>query len=86
MEQILRLLLARADIRLNLLERTEMSSQRSLARAIFAKLKSDNTLRDGQERFRRFMRNINVRGGGQLFDSMTKSDVEAVVESCVPPA
>jgi hypothetical protein len=72
------------DIRLNLMERSWMSSQRVLRRAVLKAIIDEPMATATETNFRQFMRSLNVRGGGILFDLLDDGEADAIVKECIP--
>jgi hypothetical protein len=83
-EKAVRAMFQKQDIRLNLLERSWMSSQRVLRRAVLKAIIEEPMTTATETNFRQFMRSLNVRGGGILFDLLDDSEARAVVSECIP--
>jgi hypothetical protein len=85
---ILEVLLARADVRLNTIERPGIMARPRLAAAIVRLLHNDHELLGDERRFRGFMKALNARGGGIPFevDAVGDSAISALLRECVPLA
>jgi hypothetical protein len=81
----LRHVAGKADMRSNLLERSQTASRLPLARAILNAIRSNQWL-TGESNFREFMKVINRRGGGILFEVLPEKDVEGFVRDCLERA
>lgn len=77
----LKLLLKRADIRLNFVERTGSASRRSLAQAVVRAMRKDPWITSTESTFRQFMIELNRNGGGVLFEVMTEAEADVVLAS-----
>lgn len=82
----LRPLLHTADIRLNFVERRLTTSRVPLATAILRLLNEEAWLTDQADNFRSFMRVLNRRGGGLVFEAMPESDVFSFIQECAQQA
>jgi len=79
---ILTELLRTADIRSNLIERPILSNRASLLRGIIRAMHSDPDIYKTEATFREFMKALNLRGSGVLFESMSDQEVENVLMKC----
>jgi hypothetical protein len=66
--QALSIFLERADIRSNLIERSRAGGRIPLARAILAALIANPEVRKNENAFRTFMKAINLRAAGLMFE------------------
>jgi hypothetical protein len=76
LEQVLKVILSRADVRLNTVERSGIMSRPRLAAAIVRGLLDDPALLSDEPRFREFMKAINAQGGGIPFEVAAVSDFD----------
>lgn len=83
-EQVLKVILSRADVRLNTVERSGIMSRPRLAAAIVLGLLDDPALLRDEPRFRDFMKAINAQGGGIPFEveAVSESEVRGFVARC----
>jgi hypothetical protein len=77
-ERVLKVILSRADVRLNTVERSGIMSRPRLAAAIVRALLDDPELLGEEARFRGFMKAINAQGGGVPFEVPAISDAEVI--------
>jgi len=82
----LKVMLYRADIRLNFLERPGIAARPPLARGIVRLLENQAELRDGEALFRRFMKSVNLCGAGIAFEVWSDGRVDKFLESCAVAA
>lgn len=82
-ERGLSLLLRSADVRSNFVERVWLTSRRPLAAGVFRKMDRDERVLASEESFRRFMKTLNVLGGGLVFEAMRESSIDALLDRCV---
>jgi hypothetical protein len=75
-----------ADIRSNVIERPWISSRPKLAGAIVRAILEKPGVSKSEEAFREFMKTMNAKGGGMLFEVMTDGEVNSFVKSCIPGA
>ena len=61
-----------------------MSSQRVLRRAVLKAIIEEPMATATETNFRQFMRSLNVRGGGILFDLLDDGEADAIVKECIP--
>lgn len=81
-ERALELILKSADIRSNIVERPWISIRQPLLHGILAVLDSEETSMT-ETRFRKFMKNINRRGAGIIFEAMSASEVDSFAQGCL---
>lgn len=81
-EGVLRELLRTADIRSNLIERPMLSNRASLLRGIIRTMRSHPDVYGTEATFREFMKTLNLRGSGVLFESLPDQDVERILLKC----
>lgn len=82
----LTVMLARADIRLNFLERPGIAARPSLAFGIVRALENNATLLNGEKLFRAFMRVLNLRGAGIAFEVFTSAKIDDLMTDCLKAA
>lgn len=82
----LKKMLARADIRLNFLERPGIAARPVLARGIIRALENNSTLLNGEKLFRRFMKALNLRGAGVVFEVWDEGRVDELMFACLKEA
>ena len=86
LEDALRVLLFRADVRANLLERPTTSQLRNLFSAIVELLQTSYCGKKAlleREPFRRFMREINAVGGFRLLDGMSREQLAPLLSGII---
>ncbi len=83
-ENAVKAMFQKQDIRSNLMERSWMSSQRVLRRAVLKAIIEEPMATATETNFRQFMLSLNVRGGGVLFDLLDDGEADAVVKECIP--
>lgn len=81
-ELALKTMLSKADIRSNLVERTRTISRPPLAAGIVRAMNSDGRITRTEDSFRSFMKTLNKLGGGELFEVMQGSEVDAFIRDC----
>lgn len=79
----LKSMLARADIRLNFLERPGIAARPILGRGIVRALERSSALLEGEQLFRMFMKKVNLRGAGIAFEIWDNSKVDQLIDSCL---
>jgi len=85
-EAALTIILERADIRLNFIERARAAARLPLARAMLRALMDNPDVRRNQRAFREFMKAINFNGAGQMFEALRPDQVERLVKFCLDEA
>lgn len=78
----LRLILKRADIRMQFVERVGTASRRPIAQAVLRAMRRHDWLTAADRPFRRFMKALNREGGGVLFEALDATDADALMERC----
>jgi hypothetical protein len=83
-ESVLRVFLARADVRLNTIERPGILSRPRLAAAMVRVLPDRPLLLGAESSFREFMKIMNAQGGGHLFEvpAVTNEQIDRFVAEC----
>ncbi len=85
-EPVLRLILKRADIRSNLVERSRTISRPKLARALIRVMSVEPWVTSDEESFRHFMKVLNRNGGGILFEVMSDREIDHFMASATASA
>lgn len=85
-EAALAIILERADIRLNFIERTRAAARRPLARAMLRALIDNPKVRQSERAFREFMKAINFNAAGQTFEALRPDQVARLIDSCLDKA
>lgn len=86
-ERALNNILARADIRSNLVERPGLGARPVLARAIVCMLEDEsNGLKAGESLFRSFMKQVNLQGAGIVFEVWGRKQVSDFLKHCLDVA
>jgi hypothetical protein len=75
-------LLKTADIRSNLVERPMLSNRASLLRGIIRTMRSHPDVYATELTFREFMKALNLRGSGVLFESLTGLETDKILLKC----
>ncbi|MDU8945988.1 DUF6339 family protein [Ovoidimarina sediminis] len=81
-EGVLKELLRTADIRSNLVERPMLSNRASLLRGIIRTMRSHPDVYGTEATFREFMKALNLRGSGVLFESVADQDADMILLKC----
>jgi Family of unknown function (DUF6339) len=76
------LILKKADIRSNFVERSLTASRPPLAAGIVRIMRREDWVTNREENFRAFMRTLNRLGGGMVFESMSEADVDTFMDQC----
>jgi hypothetical protein len=78
----LEVILKRADTRLNFLERSLTGSRKRLASGIVRAGLSQTWINETEENFRNFMKALNRRGGGRVFEAMSDKQIDQLMLDC----
>jgi hypothetical protein len=78
--------LAKADFRLNLVERSETGSRPALTSGIIRIMQDVPVITAQEANFRAFMRKLNQLGGGVVFEAMSPEDIDAFMLQCAQSA
>lgn len=76
----LRLILARADIRLSLVERPGIGARPRLCAAVLRLLDRDSRLLESQDEFRQLMRRLNLVGAGIAFEIWSQVSIDTFLQ------
>jgi hypothetical protein len=82
----LSVILKKADIRSNFVERSMTASRPSLAAGMVRIMQSEASITDREENFRAFMRSVNKLGGGIVFEAMSDTEVDNFMKLCATRA
>jgi hypothetical protein len=82
----LKVILARADIRLNFLERPGLAARPVLARGVVRALEQTPELLGGEDLFRKFIKAVNLAGAGIAFEVWAESRVDQFMSDCLANA
>lgn len=86
-ERALNSILARADIRSNLIERPGLGARPVLARGIVHMLENKSSgLKTGESLFRRFMKQVNLQGAGVVFEVWNSGQISDFLKRCLEVA
>lgn len=85
-EAALMLLLSRADLRANFIERPTVGARLPLARGIIRELAKNEALKGSETGFRAFMKAVNSRGAGKYVETWKDNEVDAFILQCVRTA
>lgn len=85
-EAVLSLILSRADLRANLVERSRVGTRLQLSRAIVSELRHNDALRSSELPFRKFMKLLNAQGAGQYVEVWSEDKLKAFVSECAADA
>jgi len=78
----LKVILARADIRLNFLERPGLAARPSLGRGIVCALETNDVLLKQEDPFRNFMKTLNLLGAGIAFEVWSNDAIKQFMNRC----
>lgn len=81
-EGALKLILSRADLRANFIERPTVGARLPLARGIIRELAKNEGLKGSEARFRMFMKLVNSKGAGKYLEAWPERRVDAFVSQC----
>jgi len=76
------LILSKADIRSNFIERSQTVSRPVLAAGIIRIMTRIPDVAAKEGNYRAFMRSVNRLGGGLVFEAMTDNDIDLFLDSC----
>lgn len=79
----LKVILARADIRLNFLERPGLAARPLLGRGIVCALERHDVLLKQETAFRNFMKTLNLLGAGIAFEVWNEDEVNRFMDRCL---
>ncbi|GAA0890279.1 DUF6339 family protein [Rhodanobacter soli] len=82
----LKMILARADIRLNFLERPGLAARPSLAKGIVLIMENNADLLSGEHLFRQFMKQLNLLGAGVAFEVLSEDRIDQFMGRCLKHA
>lgn len=79
----LNLILKRADIRNNFVERIWMTSRQGIATSVLKVMRDEPWITGHEDNFREFMKAINKFGGGIVFEALDEEETDSFVGDCV---
>lgn len=79
----LKVILARADIRLNFLERPGLAARPQLGRSIVCALERHDVLLKQETAFRNFMKTLNLLGAGIAFEVWNDDEINRFMDRCL---
>ena len=82
----LELILKTADIRSNLIERPWMVNRPTVADAILRAMEREDWVTSKEANFREFMKSVNHRGGGIVFELLPDKELDRFMEECYAQA
>lgn len=82
----LELIVKRADVRMQFVERPGTAARRSLARAVVRSMRGEPWLLSNDAAFRTFMMVLNRDGGGVLFEALPDAKADSFMERCIAAA
>lgn len=82
----LKVILARADIRLNFLERPGLAARPALARGVVRALERGRELLAGEQLFRDFIKAVNLAGAGIAFEVWDDEAIDRFLADCFAAA
>jgi hypothetical protein len=78
----LSVILRKADIRSNFVERSLTANRPSLAAGLVRIMQREASITEREEHFRSFMRSVNKLGGGIVFEAMSDVEVDSFMKMC----
>lgn len=81
-EGVLVELLRTAEIRKSLVERPMLSNRADLMRGIIRTMRNYPDIYSAEITFRDFMKAVNMRGGGVLFEALSEQETDAILLRC----
>jgi hypothetical protein len=79
-------ILQKADVRSNFVERSMTASRPSLAAGMIRIMQRVVTITEREDNFRAFMRSVNKMGGGIVFEAMSEVEIDAFMKMCATRA
>jgi hypothetical protein len=80
------MILKKADIRSNIVERSGTASRPALTAGIVRVMRRTEWVAGHEDNFRSFMKTLNRLGGGMVFECMPEADVDAFMDDCATRA
>jgi hypothetical protein len=80
------MILKKADIRSNIVERSATASRPALTAGIVRIMRRMEWVTGTEDNFRSFMKALNRLGGGMVFETMPEADVDAFMDDCATRA
>lgn len=81
-KQALELILSRADLRANFVERPTVGARLPLAQGIIRELAKNDALKTSEAGFRKFMKAINAKGAGKYVEAWRAEEIDHLVAEC----
>lgn len=78
----LKLLLKKADIRSNVVERAWIASRPQIAGGIVRVMDRVPSITETEVGFRTFMKAVNANGGGMVFEAMSTTEIDKFMDAC----
>lgn len=78
----LKLILKKADIRSNVVERPWITSRPQLAGGIVRVMERKPYISNNEAGFRDFMKAVNANGGGLIFETMSIGEIDMFMNAC----
>lgn len=76
------MILKKADIRSNIVERSATASRPALTAGIVRIMRREKWVTDHEDNFRSFMKTLNRLGGGMVFEYMPEADIDNFMLQC----
>lgn len=80
--EALELILKKADIRSNIVERSATASRPALTAGIVRIMQKEQWVTGHEDNFRSFMKALNRLGGGMVFETMAQGDIDNFMAQC----
>ena len=78
----LELILSRADLRANFIERPTVGARLPLAQGIIRELSKNDALKTSEGGFRKFMKAVNAKGAGKYVENWSAKEIDLLVSEC----
>lgn len=82
-ELALQLFVSKTDIRSNFIERIWLSSRKSIASAVLRALRDIKWLSSNALNFREFMKVLNMKGAGIVFEALSDHENDLFIQQCI---
>lgn len=76
------MILKKADIRSNIIERSATASRPALTAGIVRVMRRTEWVAGHEDNFRSFMKTLNRLGGGMVFECIPEADIDAFMDDC----
>ena len=69
-----------------MVERIWLTGRRKLAAGVFRIMDRDERVLATEDSFRKFMKSLNLMGGGMVFEAMSEDQIDRFLDSCATRA